>query len=352
MTLEALGWGPPFSTAFDELPARMAAWLPGRVAVEHRGRLLVCTDDRTVLAWPPEGARHESHDPKDVLARPRVGDWVALADGSDEPRIVAVLPRRTALLRQTPRRRVGVQVVAANLDRVFVVTAVGPDLSARRLERFVAAIRASGATPELIVNKVDLLATSAPFSDEDPAWRAVLAELGTVATDLRVHPTSTRAGVGVEALRASIRAGESIGLVGTSGAGKSSLVNALLGAQAQDVAEVREGDQKGRHTTTHRELVLLPRGGVLVDTPGMRELQLWDGTGVSDTFTDVEDLSRRCRWRGCTHGKEDGCAIQAAIRDQELDRGRYLSWKKLHEEAKAVATRRSRTRDRRPLQDD
>ena len=140
---------------------------------------------------------------------------------------------------------------------------------------------------------------------------------------------------------------ESVGLVGTSGAGKSSLVNALVREQVQAVGEVRQADAKGRHTTTRRELVLLPTGGVLLDTPGMRELQLWDGRGVADTFADIEALSKKCRWRGCTHGREDGCAIQAAVRSGELNRGRLASWQKLRAEAKAVRTRRKRAKNRR-----
>jgi len=335
--LTRLGWGPSFATAFAELQAHQPELEPARVTVEHRGRLGVRTATATLLAWPPEGARHDSLDPADVLGRPRVGDWVAVPGGIEEPRIAALLPRRTALLRQLPRKRVGVQVVAANIDRVFVVTSVGPDLSPRRLERFVVAVRASGAVPEIIINKVDLT------NNLDSAE----ATISTLAKGLQVHFTSARFGTGIDALRSSIHIGESVGLVGTSGAGKSSLVNALVRRDVQAVGEVRVIDAKGRHTTTRRELVELPDGGVLLDTPGMRELQLWDGQGVSDTFTDVEELARGCRWRGCTHGKENGCAIQQAIRTGELQRGRFASWKKLHSEAKSVRKRRKKARDRR-----
>jgi len=336
-TLTRLGWGPWFADAFTPLKDRQPELVPARVTVEHRGRLGVRTVRENLLAWPPEGARHDSLNPEDVLSRPRVGDWVAVPEGTPEPRIAYVLPRRTALLRQLPRKRVGVQVVAANLDRVFVVTALGPDLSPRRLERFVAAVKASGAVPEIIVNKVDL-AESLPKAT---------AVVGALADDHRVHFTSARFGTGIDALRTTIAVGESVGLVGTSGAGKSSLVNALVREQVQAVGAVRETDAKGRHTTTRRELVLLPQGGVLLDTPGMRELQLWDGQGVADTFADVEDLTRRCRWRGCSHGREDGCAIQAAIQSGTLERGRFASWKKLHSEAKSVRTRRKRAKSRR-----
>lgn len=337
-TLDRLGWHDHFQAAYATVAPTDVPVCPGRVAIEHRGRLEVLTEEGRRLAWPPEGVRYESLDPDDVLARPRVGDWVVVPRGEAEPRIFAVLPRRTALLRQTPKKRVTVQVVAANLDRVLVVTAWGPDLSPRRLERFVAAVRASGAVPELVVHKIDL----APRVPADP--RSVV---GALADDLTVRFTSATTGVGLEALHASIRPGETLALVGTSGAGKSTLINVLHGSLVQATAAVRAGDAKGRHTTTHRELVPLPGGGLLLDTPGMRELQLWDGQGVADTYADVEALAKQCRWRGCTHGREDGCAVQEAIRARTLARGRFQGWKKLQSEAKATTTRRKRAKRRR-----
>lgn len=339
MSLAELGWGPPFADAFAPLSQADPTLLAGRVSIEHRGRLQVITTEGTRLAWPPEGVRYESDDPEHILARPRVGDWVAVKGQQAEPRILHVLPRRTALLRQVPRKKVSVQVVAANLDRVFVVSAWGRDLSPRRIERFLAAIQASGAKAEIIVHKVDL---ADPGTDVSPH-----SLLGQLASDLPVHLTSTITGQGIDALRDSVQHGETVGLVGTSGAGKSSLVNALCGRDSQAVAAVRAADAKGRHTTTHRELVRLPGRGVLLDTPGMRELQLWDGTGLKDTFADLDDLARTCRWRGCRHQREDGCAIQRAIAEGSVDKGRVASWRKLHAEAKATTTRRKRRRDRR-----
>lgn len=333
-----LGWHDHFQAAFDTVCGREGSLCPGRVAIEHRGRLEVLTEDGRCLAWPPEGVRYESLDPEDILARPRVGDWVVVPRGETEPRIVAVLPRRSALLRQTPKKRVTVQVVAANLDRVLVVTAWGRDLSPRRLERFVAAVRASGATPEVIIHKTDM----APSTRRDAR-----ALVGSLADDHVVRFTSAVTGEGLEVLRDSIQVGETIALVGTSGAGKSTLINVLHGEMIQATAEVRSGDAKGRHTTTHRELVPLSCGGILLDTPGMRELQLWDGDGVADTYADLEALAKQCRWRGCTHGREDGCAVRAAIEAKKITRGRFEGWMKLQREAAQTSTRRKRAKRRR-----
>ena len=206
-SLVQLGFSEHFRAAYENHPAAGSDTRPGRVCIEHRGRLVVLTGGERLLAWPPEGARHESLNPEDVLARPRVGDWVVLPVDDPEPRILGVLPRRTALLRQTPKKRVTVQVVAANLDRVLVVSAWGSDLSPRRVERFVAAIQASGARPELVINKMDL-------ADRAPGDAQAL--FGSLAEGLPVWWTSAHTGAGLDALRASIEVGETLGLVGTS----------------------------------------------------------------------------------------------------------------------------------------
>ena len=315
--------------------------VPARVAVEHRGRLVVVGPEGSRLGFAPQGAQHDSTDPDAALQRPRVGDWVLVPPG-DTPRVAALLPRRTALLRQVPRRRVAVQVVAANLDLVVVVAAFGNELNVRRIERYLAAAEASGAARLVVVNKRDLAPPGA-----DPA--AGLA--ATLGASVPVVALSAHDGDGIDALRAHMGPGHTIGLVGSSGVGKSSLANALLGRSELAVGAVRADDEKGRHTTTHRELVVLPAGldgrsaGVLIDTPGMRELQLWDGSGVDRSFDDLHAIAARCRFRGCTHTREAGCALLNDIEDGVLEPGRLGSYRKLMAEVRAKDEAARRRRD-------
>lgn len=354
--LTALGWDPIWAAAEALARAQLSPELlegpalrPARVSVEHRGRLVVVGPEGPRLAWAPQGSQHDSSDPALALLRPRVGDWVLLPE-VPEPRVAAVLPRRTALLRQTPRRKVAVQVVAANLDLVVVVTAWGKELNVRRVERYLAAAEASGAEVLVLVNKIDL----AP-----PGGDPVAALLGPIAAAAQVLAISTRRGDGVEALQARLGPGRTLGLVGSSGVGKSSIINMLIGAPELAVGEVRTDDEKGRHTTTHRELLVLPpirpgedSGGVLIDTPGMRELQLWDGTGVERSFDDLAALAEGCRFRGCTHSREQGCALQKAITEGELEPGRLASFRKLMAEVKAKDDAQKRRRDPRKVADE
>ena len=348
-SLACLGWSPAWqaladAAAPDEVGASL---LPARVSVEHRGRLVVTGPEGPRLAWAPQGSQHDSSDPAIALLRPRVGDWVLVPEGA-EPRVAAVLPRQTALLRQTPRRRVAVQVVAANLDLVVVVTGWGRELNPRRLERYLAAAEASGAELLVIVNKIDL----AP-----PGVDPIAALIGPIADQAPVIALSTKRGDGLEALRARLGPGRTLGLVGSSGVGKSSIINMLIGHPDLAVGEVRADDEKGRHTTTHRELIVLPpahagqdSSGVLIDTPGMRELQLWDGAGVERSFEDLAALAERCRFRGCTHTKESGCSLLRAIREGELEPGRLASYRKLSAEVKTKDEQQKRRRDPRRSQ--
>jgi ribosome small subunit-dependent GTPase A len=290
---------------------------PARVARVDRGRLTVLTTDGEARVHPG-AALHEG-------TGPGVGDWVALRGEL----AVAVLPRRSAFTRVGAGRGSGAQVVAANLDAVLVVDALAGPARLRRVERYLAVAWGSGATPVVVLTKADLC-------DDVPA---AVAEVAGTALGVDVLAVSSVTGAGVADVAARIGPGRTAAMVGPSGVGKSSLVNALLGRPVVATREVREADGRGRHTTTARELHLLPGGGLLVDTPGMRELGLVDDEGVDTTYADVAALAQRCRFRDCGHRTEPGCAVAAAIDEGELDPARYTAWRKLQAEARRQALR-------------
>jgi ribosome biogenesis GTPase len=228
-------------------------------------------------------------------------------------------------------RRTEGQTLAANVDVAFVVSSLGPDLEPRRIERYLVTIWESGASPEIVLTKADRL--------DDP-WE-LAAEVEAVAIGVPVHVVSAVTGDGCDALRARIPAGATAVLLGSSGVGKSTLVNLWLGEEVMVTRETREDDDEGRHTTSHRQLLELPGGGLVIDTPGLRELQLWDvGTAALETtFADVEELAADCRFGDCTHKHEPGCAVLAAVETGELPRERLDSWRKLQRELRAIAMR-------------
>jgi ribosome biogenesis GTPase len=254
------------------------------------------------------------------------GDWVAAAVRPEEATatIHDVLPRRGAFVRRAVGGgRGAAQVVAANVDVALLVASLNADLSARRIERYLATAWEGGATPIVVLTKADIC--------RDPDARK--AEIEAIALGTPVHVVSAVTGEGLEALAASIAPGQTAALLGSSGVGKSSLVNALAGAALMTTQAIREADARGRHTTTHRQLVLLPNGRLVLDTPGMRELGLWDAdTGVAVTFAEIEALAGECRFRDCSHDAEPGCAVRAALADGTLDEGRWRSYGKLQRE--------------------
>jgi ribosome biogenesis GTPase len=294
--------------------------VPGRVAAVHRGAYDVWTERGSVRSRLPGRLVHDGLDVG-------VGDWVGLGDGL----VRSVLPRRSAIVRNAAGLATTAQTLAANVDVAFVVSSLGPDIEPRRIERYLVTLWESGATPEIVLTKADRL--------EDP-WPLV-AEVEAVALGVPVHIVSARTGQGCDALRARIEPGATAVLIGSSGVGKSTLVNRWLGTEAMATTETREDDDEGRHTTSHRQLLVLPGGGLVIDTPGLRELQLWDSdsAALDATFADIEELAGECRFADCTHAHEPECAVLAAVETGELPPERLHSWRKLQRELRAIAMR-------------
>jgi ribosome biogenesis GTPase len=320
--LEALGFGPFFETRFKLL--NRPDFVPARIAADGRGSfpLLGCSAPLGELSGR---LRHQLG----PLERPVVGDWVAIADGAERALIHHVLERRTAMIRRAAGTAGGGQVVAANVDLFMIVTSADRDFNPRRLERYLTAVWDSGAAPVIVLNKIDLGGID-----------AILREIDSVALGAPVVQVSARTGDGLEALRARLGRETTVALVGSSGVGKSSLINRLLGGEVQRTLSLRS-DGRGRHATTRRELIELSGGGILIDTPGMRELGLIeDAGGVDAGFADVAALAERCRYRDCGHQGEPGCVVEAAVKAGELDAARLAGYLKLRKEIAAAERRR------------
>ena len=321
--LAGLGWGPDLEQAFEPLSGR--GLVAGRVAVQHRGAYGVLTDLSLVVTAEVSGRLR--HGARSALDLPAVGDWVGLRlePGAEMALVEEVLPRRTVFVRKAAsdqHRGSDEQVVAANVDVALVVSALVDDLNPRRLERYLVLAWESGARPVVVLTKADLC------RDVD----AALLEVEAVTVGVSVHVVSNLTGEGVSELRPYFADGRTVAALGSSGVGKSSLVNRLAGHELQEVGEVR-GDGRGRHTTTRRELLPVPGGGLFLDTPGMRELQLWEADGgLEEAFEDVAELAARCRFSDCAHRTEPGCAVKAALEAGTLDLERLESYRKLERE--------------------
>ena len=318
--LAAIGANAAVAAAFEPFLAKRLEL--ARVSAVHREqlRLLTASGDATAELIGALLYRLESR-----AAWPAVGDWVAVQrTGPDQAMVHAVLPRRTLFSRRAPGRREEEQAIAANVDVTLIVCGLDRDFNPRRIERYLALTRESGAAAAVVLNKADLC--------DEPAAR--VDTVRSRAPGVPVVALSALAPEAAEALRALIPPGHTAALLGSSGVGKSTLVNLLLQQERQRVQPVRESDSRGRHTTTHRELLPLPGGGALIDTPGMRELQLWAGVDSIDaSFDEVTALAAECRFRNCQHRGELGCAIEQAVRDGEIPEDRWLSYQKLRAEA-------------------
>ena len=326
-TLEDLGWNEAFAEAF--VPYAKQGMVPGRVVRESRGVYGVATAGGDL----PAAASGRLWHGEESEGAPAVGDWVAVRRPTlpEEPGLIrAILPRKSKFSRKAAGSRTDEQVVAANVDTVFLMTGLDQDFSPRRIERYLTAAWESGATPVVVLNKADL----------DDALQDHVLEVERLALGVSVHAISAATGDGVETLASYCGPGRTVSVLGSSGVGKSTLINRLLGRDAQRTGAVRASDDTGRHTTTHRELFLLPGGGLILDTPGMRELQLWEAEdGLGTAFADIEELAAACRFGNCGHTGEPGCAVEAAVADGTLAAGRLESWRKLQKELEHTRTR-------------
>lgn len=320
-TLEELGYFPYFSTQFEMLEDA-SRLVPARVAAESHGlyELVGCASALGELA----GRLH-----RQALDRPTTGDWVAVSQHGDRATIQHVLDRRTILKRRAADSDAAVQVIAANVDTTFIVTSANQELSPRRLERYLVAVWESGADPIVVLNKIDLVADPAPLVEEIEA----------IAQAVPVVRASAHTGVGIDALESHWSPGKTVAFIGSSGVGKSSLTNRLLGQEVQDTRSIGF-EAKGKHTTTRRALLVVPGRGVLIDTPGMRELGIVDAeVGLDVAFSDIARLAERCRFRDCQHDTEPQCAVLAAVDAGELARTRLASYHKLKREMLAARAR-------------
>jgi ribosome biogenesis GTPase / thiamine phosphate phosphatase len=310
-SLTRFGWDPEWETEFEQ--HRAAGLLPARVAVEHRSAYVLYANEGEIRAELAGRLRHED-------TWPTVGDWVGVRAPAT---IAAVLPRRTVFSRKEPWLAAKEQVLAANADTVLVTTALtAVDFKPRRLERYLATAWESGAQPAIVLTKPDLC---------DDLEAAVL-DVESIAFGVPVHVVNGLTGDGIDDLGAYVEGNRTVALLGSSGVGKSTIVNRLGGGELMPTGEIGE-DGRGRHTTRHRELILLPAGGIVLDTPGLRELQLWDvGEGLETTFEDVASFAARCRFTDCAHRGEPGCAVREALRTGALARERFDSWNKLQRE--------------------
>lgn len=327
MDLEALGWDAFFDEQFA--PFRADGLQPARVVLEHQHLYRVSTGERDFIARVAGRFRHRATARREY---PAVGDWVAIKPHTADDRVTihGVVPRRSRFSRKVAGDLTEEQIVAANIDTVFLVTGLDHDFNTRRIERYLVTAWEGGASPVVILNKADVCAHV----------EARIEAVQDVAPGVPVHAISSLTREGFDALAVYLEGGRTVALLGSSGAGKSTIINRLMGADVQRTFEVRASDSRGRHTTTNRELVVLPQGGLLIDTPGMRELQLWEtGAALQETFDDIARLGEGCHFPDCRHDTEPRCAVKAAVGAGALAADRLESFQRLQREAALMAAR-------------
>ena len=326
--LEALGWNEGFAEPFR--PHADQGLHPARVAVTHNYLYQLYAARGELMAEAAGKLRHQT---AGADGMPVVGDWVAIRPSETERKAIieAILPRRTCFSRKAAGEPTERQLVAANIDTVFLVCGLDDDFNLRRIERYLVAIRDSGAAAVIVLNKADVC----------PDVEAACSAAAALAPGTPIHVTSCLEDGGADPLKPHLAPGKTVALLGSSGVGKSTIINRLLSADRQRTRPVRSRDGRGRHTTTQRELILIPDGGLLIDTPGMRELQLWDSSeSLADAFEEIDTLAAECRFRDCGHDQEPGCAVRAAVDNGRLAASRFDNYRRLHREGDLLRRRR------------
>ena len=324
MNLNNYGWNETLQEEFDRISE--SGLTPARVSIRNKNNYLLHTTEGEVTGELSGKMLYEIEDGIIEDGFPCVGDWVAVRLFPDEDKAIIqkLLTRKSKFSRKEAGVKTVEQVIAANIDTVFLIMSLNKDFNLRRLERYMVLASESNVNAVVVLSKADLCEDIEQMKND----------VRTVSKEIPVHVVSSLTGEGLDELKQYFEGDKTISVMGSSGVGKSTLINALLGEEKMKVNNITEYKDKGTHTTTHRELVLLPKGGMIIDTPGMREIQLWEGErGVEQAFDEIEELIHKCKFSDCTHTNEPGCAIQEALESGEIDEDRYKSYLKLKREA-------------------